>query len=195
MPKETEEVIEGILGVLDALQDYAVDELGVPEMLVFDFEEEEKRELKVPTGIKAAKGGELNIGDKVKKLWLCPHCGSDNVETKNWVHANTGKVSDYDNGEEGNGYCNDCEEHGELILSDVKADAEVVGFQVVSNDDQTGDIHPLMDASFCLYSLSQAREMLADKPGKNLFNEWKLLAIWTGDVEEPTIMFEGDPRE
>jgi len=24
---------------------------------------------------------------------------------------------------------------------------------------------------------------------------WRLLTIWEGDVEEPTMMFEGDPRQ
>ena len=54
---EHKEGLEGILNLLDALQDYAVDELGVPDMHVFDFELEENRELSIPTGIKAAKGG------------------------------------------------------------------------------------------------------------------------------------------
>ena len=37
VPKDTEDALEGILGLLDALQDYAVDELNVPAMLVFDL--------------------------------------------------------------------------------------------------------------------------------------------------------------
>lgn len=36
--------LTGILHLIDALQDYAVDELGWDQMLVFDFDEEEKRE-------------------------------------------------------------------------------------------------------------------------------------------------------
>ena len=188
VPKDAEDALEGILGLLDALQDYAVDELGVPDMLVFDFEEEDNRELNISTGIKAAKGGELNEGDKIKTLWLCSNCGSDNVENKNWVNPNTGVVGT--DCEEDEGYCNDCESRGELILSTVKADAEIVGFQVV--DDVQGDIHPDMDGSFCLYSLSQAKEMIENSDDPT--DCWKLLAIWTGDVEEPTIMFEGDPR-
>jgi len=183
---EHKEGLEGILNLLDALQDYAVDELGVPDMLVYDFELEDNREISVPTGIKAAKGGELKTGDKTKSIWLCPHCGSDNVEIKKWVNINTDEVGT--DCEEDEGYCNDCEQHGELILSTVKADAEIVGFQVV--DDNAGDIHPDMDGSFCLYNLSQAKEMLESY----LRGNWKLLAIWTGDVEEPTFMFKGDPR-
>jgi hypothetical protein len=128
---------------------------------------------------------------KTKTLWLCPHCGSDNVEHKTWVNANTNEISDYDNGEEGNGYCNDCEEHGELITGKVKADTEIIGFQVVGAEGykNEGDIHPKMAGSFCLYSLSQAKAMF------NGSYNWKLLAIWTGDVEEPTLMFKGNPRD
>jgi hypothetical protein len=187
------EDLDGILHLIDALQDYAVDELGVPEMLVYDFEQEEERELSIPTGIKAAKGGELNIGDETKQIWLCGSCGSDNVEIKNWVNPNTGEVGT--DCEDDLGYCQDCELHSELILSTVKASAKVIGFQVVGDDGtaEDGEIHPSMDASFCLYSLSQAKEMLEDND--NGKEQWKLLAIWTGDVEEPTIMFESDPRD
>lgn len=126
--------------------------------------------------------------DKTKSLWLCPNCGSDNVEIKVWINANTNELGV--NCGDDKGYCNDCEEHGELILSTVKANAKIVGFQVV--DDEAGDIHPDMEGSFCLFNLSQAKEMLHSKHDEG---NWKLLAIWTGDVEEPTIMFEGDPRD
>lgn len=37
------EDLTGILHLIDAIQDYAVDELKIPEMLVFNFEEEENR--------------------------------------------------------------------------------------------------------------------------------------------------------
>jgi len=191
IPKETEDVLEGILGLIDAAQDYAVDVLGIPDMHIYDFEQEEERELNVPTGIKAAKGGELKTGDETKQLWLCPNCGSDNVEFKVWANANTNEVSDTDAPmEDEDCFCNDCKEHGELILSTVKADAKIEGFQVV--DDEAGDIHPDMDGSFCLYNLSQANKMLHSKHDEG---NWKLLTIWSGDVEEPTIMFEGDPRD
>lgn len=167
--------LEGILNLVDALQDYAVDVLGVPEMLVFDFEEEDR------------KNPDLN---KTKTLWLCPNCGSDNVEMKVWVNVNTNKLGT--ECEEDEDYCNDCREHGELILSTLKESAKLEGYQVVN--DEFGDIHPDMAGSFCLYNLSQAREMIA-KGCKNPNQEWKLLAIWTGDVEEPTIMFSGNPRD
>ena len=176
---EQAQQLEGILGFLDAAQDYAVDEMGVPEMHVFDFELEEERENPDP--------------DKTKQIWLCGSCGSDNVEIKNWVNPNTGEVGT--DCEDDLAYCQDCETHSELILSTVKATAKVIGFQVVGDDGtaEDGEIHPSMDASFYLYSLSHAKEMLEDND--NGKEQWKLLAIWEGDVEEPTFMFEGNPRD
>jgi rubredoxin len=172
--------LEGILNLVDAIQDYAVDVLGVPEMLVFGFEQEENREIKPKTKT------------KIKTLWLCPNCGSDNVEMKVWAKANTNEITDDASIDEEDCYCNDCGEHGQIILSTLKETAKIEGYQVVN--DEFGDIHPDMAGSFCLYNLSQAREMIA-KGCKNPNQEWKLLAIWTGDVEEPTIMFSGNPRD
>lgn len=269
---EHKEGLEGILALIDALQDYAVDELGVPEMHVFDFELEEERDNSTPFEIFARESAENIFGelcesdgfhtddlmpsifietimadryqediikakiraqilndlkenpeafkydtknipvydadmredyeglvteyireqfnkDKTKQVWLCPNCGSDNVDIKKWVNANSDEVGT--DCEEDEGYCNDCEEKGELILSTIKETAKVVGYQVVGADDSenASDIHPDMDASFCLYSLSQAKEMIGGDNG------WKLLTIWSGDVEEPTIMYKGDPRK
>jgi hypothetical protein len=42
------EHLTGILHLIDSIQDYAVDELGVPEIHVFDFELEEERETEKP---------------------------------------------------------------------------------------------------------------------------------------------------
>lgn len=61
-----------------------------------------------------------------------------------------------------------------------------IGYQVVNKNDE---IHPDMDASFCLYSLKQAKAM------KGTSRKWKLLPIYEGEVEEPTFMFEGNPCE
>ena len=48
---DTKQIIDdltGILHLIDSIQDYAVDELNVPEMHVFDFELEEERENETP---------------------------------------------------------------------------------------------------------------------------------------------------
>ena len=55
--------LEGIQSLIDSLRDYAVDELGIPEMQVFDLEVEEEREFNVLTGLKDGKGNELKEGD------------------------------------------------------------------------------------------------------------------------------------
>jgi len=67
---------------------------------------------------------------------------------------------------------------GDSITVDI---VEPVGYQVVDKDNE---IHPDMDASFCLYSLEQANEMVSTNKRK-----WNLLPIYEGDVEEPTFMF------
>ena len=162
------DAVDGIINLIDGLQDYAVDMLGLSEMLVF--------------GLDVVDKGEI----VTKTLWQCPHCKSDNVDFKVWTKANHGnEITDENPMEEEDCWCNDCERHGKLIIQEMAADKEVIGFQVVNN---ANDIHPDMYGSFCVYNLWQANKMLEKD------NDWKLLTIWTGDIEEPTIMFEGNPR-
>jgi hypothetical protein len=175
------EALEGILNTLDALQDYAVDEMDIDPMHVFDYEQEDVRDGYV--GIEPTMSEE-------KITILCSNCNSDNVEMKYWVNPNTDEIGDItSDGDDQDTWCSDCETHGGVYASKLIPDAEVIGYQVVSNDDN-GEIHPMMDGSFCVYSLSQAKEMLEDNDGG-----WRLLTVWTGDVEEPTMMFEGSPRD
>jgi hypothetical protein len=184
-PRE-KEGLEGILNLIDSLQDSAVDDFELAEDLVFSEDEE----IEIATGIKDNKGTTLKIGDKTITKMLCAGCNSDNLDmNRTFTHENEkGKiVSDV--------WCNDCQDFHPVYEAIFKSKKyRVEGFQVVSNDEK-GNIHPSMQASFCLYNLTQAREMLEDRPGKNLFNEWRLLTIWTGDVGEPTKMFKGDPRK
>lgn len=67
---------------------------------------------------------------------------------------------------------------------------EIIGYQVVGtkNTGLDGQIHPDMDASFCLYNLSWCRERITSD------NDWELLAIREGDVEDPTMMFDNSPN-
>jgi hypothetical protein len=67
---------------------------------------------------------------------------------------------------------------GDSITVDI---VQPVGYQVVDKDNE---IHPDMDASFCIYTLEDAEEMVSTNKRK-----WKLLPIYDGDVEEPTLMF------
>jgi len=273
------EDLDGILNLIDSIQDYAVDELGVPEMLVYDFELEESRDGETPEETFArvnadiifqmhiegtalfdeeSNGGmsrefiekivddsmhasliknlmrleilndvreypdsfqkdangkltyDANMYDygftiehyctdkfnegKTKCVHLCMHCGSDNVQVKAWVqpNANNAMVDEVEGDELG--WCNDCNLAAVIQTASVKASAKVIGFQVVGEDGTAtdGEIHPKMKGSFCIYNLSQARKMLKDKA---VGEQWRLLTLWEGDVEEPTIMFKGDPRD
>jgi len=136
----------------------------------------------------------LNDIDSTRNVFVCSDCRSDNVQYQTWSNANSDKVIEpiLHNGMDG--FCPDCQKHVKLVLLEMKGNAKVAGFQVVGEDEtpQYGEIHPQMDASFCIYNLTQARNMMDDN--NNGEEKWRLLTIWEGDVEEPTMMFEGDPR-
>jgi hypothetical protein len=114
-----------------------------------------------------------------KTIILCADCNSDNVLIKNLKKMK--------------GLCVDCTGEHNLYATILKAEAKVIGFQVVgtANTDKEGDIHPDMLSSSALYSLKQAREMIKDRETEN----WGLLTIWSGDIEEPQYMFLGNPRQ
>lgn len=123
----------------------------------------------------------------MKTVFLCKNCRGNNVQTKMWVEINGNAVMDAcSDGEDDDNYCPDCGKHTGVYLVEQKDNTKLIGFQVVSNDDK-GDIHPDMDGSFCIYSLSQCQEMINDD------DSWRLLAIYTDEVEEPTFMFKGNP--
>jgi hypothetical protein len=125
-----------------------------------------------------------------KTVVVCTHCGSDNVQLKAWVKPNkNNKFVDLVEGDE-LGWCGDCELHSVIDSVELKTNAKVIGFQVVGKEESPdeGNIHPDMKASFCVYNLSQARKMI----GK--YDYWRLLTIWSGDIEDATMMFKGNPR-
>jgi hypothetical protein len=126
---------------------------------------------------------------RIKILIVCPLCGSDNVEERCWSNPNDNSVSRPYEPDDSDCYCCDCETHNVLVPKEYPNNGtKVVGFQVVSDN---RNIHPAMAGSFCLYSLSQANEMLMDNPKE----KFKLKAVYTREIEKPTIMFEGkDPR-
>jgi len=139
---------------------------------------------------------EMYDDGRTRTVYICPQCQSDRVQVKAWVRPNKGYefVDEVNEGDEV-GWCEDEELSTFIETAEVKLRAKVVGFQVVGEDGtvQEGEIHPNMDGSFCIYSLPQARAMLDDNNNGN--EQWRLLTIWSGDVEEPTFMFEGDPRD
>jgi hypothetical protein len=87
-----------------------------------------------------------------------------------------------------------CGKEVETYKATLKATAKVIGYQVVgmSEHENDGQLHPEMLGSFALYSLKQAQKML--KSDNTMYtNEWIIVSIWSGDIEEPTMMFRGDP--
>ena len=158
-PEKTSDLC-GILNLIDSIQDFAVDVVGLNPINVFNFELEESRE------------------DVTKTVVLCKECNTDDVIIR-------GKDK---------GFCMICGKDVETYTTELKADAKVIGYQVVgmAGHENDGQLHPDQEASFCLYSLKQARKML--KNDKILYiNEWIIVSIWSGDIEEPTFMFHGDP--
>jgi len=137
---------------------------------------------------------DLYANTQTKTVYICSHCNSDNVQVQAWVRPNQG-MQYVDEVAEGDmpGWCDDCGLSAVIETTEVKRRHKVVGFQVADDNRDGVEQHPHMDASFCLYSLEQARAMLDDD--NNGDEQWKLVAIWTADVEEPTMMFEGDPRD
>ena len=74
-------------------------------------------------------------------------------------------------------------EHYDLINAKNVNDwtlSEVIGYQI--DLDRFGDMHPLMSASFCIYSYDQCVDMI------NNDSRWTILPICEGDIEEPTFM-------
>jgi hypothetical protein len=270
--------LDGIVHLIDALQDYAVDELGINENSIFDFEDEEKREKETPEETFAREMAEMvyelsvesdgiyfNIPegmtneevdaittdkyhsdimkgdlkakiledvlntpheferdedgklcydyhlvtdyggivdkyvrqlfykDKVKTLYRCPHCQSDNVEVKMWVKANTNEISSSDaNNCNEDSFCNDCCGDGAIQLDTIPYLHNLVGFRVVN---KSGDYHPKLKSinGALICNLYQASEMLedVDKDGNT---QWKLQSVWAEEVDESLHIFGGEPR-
>jgi len=63
---------------------------------------------------------------------------------------------------------------------------KVIGYQVEKNDG-SHEIHPDMEASFCVYSKTQCTDMINDQDG------WTIVPIDENTIEEPTMMFS-DPN-
>jgi len=260
--------LEGILGLIDAAQDYAVDEMGLNPNDIYDFKQEENRDEETEeerfareqainifdlhydgsfiyeneimgedfiksildhsfhaTAIKNVmrhailediQNGtftsleydiEMNdyghliedycmkqyYKDKTKTLWLCPICGSDNVQFKTWTDANSFKATnDECPMEDQDCYCKDCEGCATLIHQEMPFLNKIIGFQVVSDGfiaDFDGELHPKVIDNENVFSLSQAREMI------NGDCSWKLVTVWSNDIQEPKLMFEGNPRD
>jgi len=130
---------------------------------------------------------------ETKTLWVCPDCGSDNVQFKTWTDANSFKATnDECPMEDGDCACKDCESTSVLITKEMIPRRKLIGFQVNAIDGVGHEyMHPLMKDISSVYNLSQAGEMMLNTAGDI---DSKLITIWTDDIECPTMMFEGNVR-
>lgn len=130
---------------------------------------------------------------KTKHVWICPNCGSDNVELKRWHNPNTNKIGV--DCEDDEGWCGDCEEHCDLSYVELKFLSKIIGYQVRGGDlgDSVGRLHPDMASPTSVYNLGQANEVLRYSKRKS-DAYWSLSTVWSGDIENPMMMFEGDIR-
>jgi hypothetical protein len=121
-------------------------------------------------------------------VFQCSNCGSDNVQVKAWVRPNEGaKLVDYLTDQVTDGFCDDCQQHVITDTVEMNVREKVIGFQVVSliNPDL---IHPAMTNRNCVYDISVADDMI------RTHRDWQLKTIWSQDIANPVMMFEGDPR-
>jgi len=66
---------------------------------------------------------------------------------------------------------------------------ELIGYQVINEE---GGIHPKIPNTFSIYSRSQAVALINNT---NDNENWKLLEIYEGDIENPEYCFEGYPEK
>lgn len=124
-------------------------------------------------------------------LHICSKCDSDNVQIKAWVRPNQNYkyVDEVNDGDE-LGFCDDCLEHVIIDIAEVNTRHKVLGFQVVNRENTK--LHPAMFNVLSLYDTMQANEMIRDETVPGL---WQLKAVWTIDIPDPVIMFEGLPQK
>ena len=179
--------LNGIIHLIDNVQDYAVLGLNLDKNLVFPQTNNEPLLHDKPFHLKPKEilspcpeaKPESNT-NKIKFVLLCNNCNSNNIR----YHPNNAGSPKH--------YCEDCQGYHTMYMSSaLQSDAEIIGFQVVGKDgtNYAGHLHPHIDYNWCV-NLSQARKMIeADT------NAWRLDAIWSGDIENVQLKFTGDPRK
>lgn len=210
--KEDLEKVEGIICLIDNLQDFAVDVLLIDEMHVFDFDEEEQRENETPEELFARENAEIIFQMHIEGTVLYeeeglteefinsiidnePHITIIKSKIKKAILLDVKLMPINFNRDENNKltYDSNMYDYG-FVIADYckkqwkkqeKQKRKIIGFQVV---DTNNELHPDMEGSFCLYNAKQTINML-----RNTDKEWKVLAIYNGDIEEPTYCFKGNP--
>ncbi|MFW6247126.1 MAG: hypothetical protein ACOC22_03090, partial [bacterium] len=90
--------LNGVLSLIDSIQDYVVDKLDVDEEIVFGVDNDDEP-------------------NDVTNQNVCSECGSTNVDVKMWVNPNTKHIGDDAILDEDDVWCNDCQKHVKLKLN------------------------------------------------------------------------------
>lgn len=67
----------------------------------------------------------------------------------------------------------------------LKTEDKLIGYQAMDNET---NVHPKMQNTYSVYSKSQIKEMIGDD------NQWRIVPIYEGTIENPEYMFEGYPE-
>ena len=84
------------------------------------------------------------VNKNVKTVHICTNCGSDNVRIKVWIKPNNNnEIVDVIDKNNEYGWCDDCQHETIIKKVQMNANAKIIGFQVVGNDETSfeGDIH------------------------------------------------------
>lgn len=132
--------------------------------------------------------------NETKSVWVCPECGSDNVQAKMWVNVNTNNVCGEAMEDDDEYYCEDCKNHiGKVSEEIMMPRKKVIGFQVTLVDGVGhSNLHPMIKDKSNVYNRGQVEEMLFNFEG---LEYTELKTIWTTDIECPVMMFEGNVRD
>ena len=104
----------------------------------------------------------------MRTVHICKYCKSDNVMVRSWTNPNDMTFVRF-NDNNRVGWCNDCKTPVLIEKIEVNVADHIIGFRV--GDDER------------IYSLSQAKNMAKE-----------IMAVWSNEIQDPVIMYEGDSR-
>lgn len=130
----------------------------------------------------------------MKNVHVCDFCNTNNVQTLVWVKPNNNNEFIVQSEEINDEFCDDCNMLTTLSVVEKNWRHDIIGFQVRGDNGtkEDGKIHPDIKNEKSVFNLEQARSMINNNDGQE---QWKLMAIWTTDIEKPIMMFNGDLRD
>lgn len=175
------DALNGIIQILNSIQDFAVDEMGMDEDKVFDLDVEDKED-------------DVPCWERTKLVHLCGNCASDNIQFRAWVNPNNEEEIEYilDDGDlKEDHYCLDCNKNMIPFTDEMNVQKKIIGYQVIHVLDKmptSTEFHPEIKHPYQVFSLPQAKKMIKDS------EQWQLFTIWSGDFIKPEMMFKGELR-